>query len=84
MLGNSQRVTDLAGEEPRELCFLCGLRYATVEAVFCVRGPCGGYITSTCYSLDETERLVQSVYKGSECSRSVLSTRWKITTESSS
>jgi hypothetical protein len=39
-----------------ERCFLCG--------------PCEAYITSICYSLDETERLVQSAYKRSECSDS--------------
>jgi hypothetical protein len=35
-----------------ERCFLCGL--------------CETYITSTCYSLDETKRLVQSAYKRNE------------------
>jgi hypothetical protein len=42
--------------------------YATVSTsmnslgrnhVFSVRGPCGGSITSICYSLRETQRLVQ-------------------------
>jgi hypothetical protein len=27
--------------------------------MFSVRGPCGSYITSICYSLDETKRVVQ-------------------------
>jgi hypothetical protein len=38
LLGSSQRVNELAGQQSRDLCFL--------------RGPCEVYITRTCCSLD--------------------------------
>jgi hypothetical protein len=40
-------------------------------------------ITFSLSSLDETERLMQSAYKRSKCSQSVLSSRWKMATEGS-
>jgi hypothetical protein len=44
LLGKSQGANELAWKEPRELYFLCGRRYATMEALYSVESVRRSYL----------------------------------------